>query len=238
MIVSASKLSRFCGYSRRLNRYPKPKRVQDAADLGTKFHLAVGEWAGHGVTPPDCYEPREVGEWVRALAEQWTPPPSAEFEIVLGLGRDFAYVPTVETADGSHDYEPAYAFTPLLTAGRADCVWQLGSKVYVLDFKTGRSAMPPPGDSPQLISLGLAAAAKYAATSMVLGFYFARDGRFEWTDDECGNVRAIALDSDEAENMRRDVMDMAMLNEEPRPGAWCAGCHEKRRCHFADEATR
>lgn len=122
---SFSALKAFCSHPETFTRKPK-KRRDDAAALGTEFHLYIQRWvesiaAGKPFHCDGAKEP--VRGWIRRMRQTWTPPPGLEAELAVGL-EDLPGPKFVEVLEPKpHEYEPADGKTPLLTAGRADLVW-------------------------------------------------------------------------------------------------------------------
>lgn len=237
---SASSLRRQCAYPEVLARIkPRSERQQAAMDLGTQFHKAVELWATSG----DLWQgiqacgSDEVRGWLELMAATWKPPRMALYEFPLGLSPDGGYEAVVEDPIDSHIYVSTNG-APLLTAGRADVVWcdedaWKQRVVTIVDMKTGRYAVEQASTNLQLSALGLAAAGMYGAVSMTLGIYYARDGRFDWSDE-------IWMDSEEAAERWADVEKAALLDDQPRPGVHCEPCWERRlgRCKFAGPITK
>lgn len=239
-IVTASALARHCGYKRKLNKGPKHVKVQEAADEGTRFGRLVQDWL-EGRNPQEPEYPDEPWCWFEALRATWRPPGGIRCEVPLGLTPEGLYEPVEEPLP--HVYVPAphrLGKVKLLTAGRADLLWTYEQRglegtdplrahvtkhVYVADLKRTAWRYGYPGLLPQLMALGLAAAAMERADVLHLGLYGARDGAWDWSDP-------IEL-AEHGESMLAEVTEMATLDEEPRPGDWCSSCYERRACEHA-----
>lgn len=225
-----SKLRAFCAHPETIDR-PSARR-DAAAGLGTTCHEYIDQWraclsAGRPWLIDGAPEP--VRTWLGKLREVFEPPPGWQTEVAMGLA-DLPYpefVPVRETAPGSHVYEPEDGATPLLTAGRADMLWPVdgddGTYVRVCDIKSGQSYLGEPGRIRQVLAQGFAAARRWRTSAFQPGIYYARLGVFDW-----GPV--IALDGELGRATWDDVVDAAKLPSDPRPGAWCMNCWEKKEC--------
>ena len=248
-IVSASGLKR-CGWARVLNkRKRRTPNMEFAAGRGTTFHGGVETWKKDGVVA--TVEDPEIQGWLDLLAMHWSPcRPSVHLELALGLGHSGEYVPVAEVAP--HVYLPEVmavtsaiwedadpftqaqwkktATTLLLTAGRADSIeWIPEHKaIDELDWKTG--VWPPEGATTNLQrwAYGMAAARKFGAHWLRVGHYFPRDGSFDRSD-------WIEVDSPEWRERFEDVKAAALVGDDPKPGANCAGCWERKACQYAEK---
>lgn len=213
---TASQLS-LCGYVSVLSAKRKRSKGQrEAMDRGTDFHECVR--LGESSEDPT------VQGWLDVAGRALELPAGADLEIPLGLSPDGRHVTVKEVEP--HVYEP---LTPakLLTAGRADVVWNVnGVVVHVGDFKTGSSHLGPPEMLPQLAALGFAAADLHQAEAMKLGIYYARDGQWDWSE-------VIPLDSLRAVELWDMVVACATADETPKPGPHCGSCWERKACAHA-----
>ncbi|HYF54401.1 MAG TPA: hypothetical protein VEA41_09095 [Salinarimonas sp.] len=221
-LITASQLTRYCGYARVLGKKRKRTRSQLAAMAkGDAFHLA----AAHTITAgpgdvTDVADP-EVFEWLRVFLLNWQRR-SVDVELAVGISPTGRHVPVTEPEP--HKYVAADARATLLTAGRADIAWlEEPSTAVVLDLKTGKHPPEHPDTNLQLWSLGLAYADMVGAERLRVGLYFARNGTTEWSG-------TIPLDSEEAAQRWADVEHAARLDETPRVGPWCETCWERRGC--------
>ncbi len=226
---TASALKRNCAHCNVLGKLRKRTPAQKKAmDKGTEFHALADAWL-RGDTVANSRD-KDVHAWFEAL-RTWKVPAGAIPESAVGLGANGAFVPVTEDPPGSHVYK---ADKPLLTAGRADVMWleeRDGMRIlHLSDWKTGRSFVDRPERNLQVAALGFAAAAQMDATHMCLGIYYARQATWEWSP-------VIALDSEAAADLWRDVHAAATLDDTPRPGPWCGGCWEKNGC-AAYQATQ
>ena len=223
MIVSASALTRHCGYARLLDRErPKSANAQLACDRGTTFHAAVEAWLKTRELP--VVADLEIQGWLDLLASQWEPPIDAETEVAWGLTLLGDYVPVVEREPHVYVARDSSA-PPLLTAGRADVSWRPG-QVVVADWKTGKYQATPAVANLQVNAAGIALARRAGAGSYQPRVYYARDGF--WDD---GDV--VVFGTRRFEQIFAEVRAAALLDETPRPGAHCGACWSKRVCDHA-----
>ena len=236
-MITASALKRNCGYPRALSRLePTTAKERDArarrdaaADKGTLFHAAIVDWKEQAslhdilVSLPDD----EVRGWLEMLAMSWHPRPGMLFELAVGLREDGSGVLCDEPEP--HVYV-ARDGSPLLTAGRADVV---GSSIVagrhlvtVRDWKTGKWPVDPPAHNLQLTALALAACSLAQADGFRREIYYVRDG---FTD---GDELPVMHGSPEWADAMTVVVEAALLDDTPRPGAHCSSCWEARmrRC--------
>lgn len=234
---SFSKLRVHCNHMETFPDRPSKAR-DDAAALGTLFHSLVqyrvlsGKW--------DFDAPEPVAGWLRRMAEVWTPPDDCETEVACGIAdgplryqevyevKPHIYLPSVPgvpriTAaawDRLDDDHKRSLRNPLITAGRADLVWEEDGVLKVCDIKTGQSYLGPPDRVPQLQGQGLALGLRSCASGwdVRVGVYYARLGMFDW-----GHVHSATWWQDA-------VRDAALRDTEPRPGVHCLGCWSKRDC--------
>lgn len=226
---------RNCGFPRVLkNVLPADAKARAArarrdvaAGRGTVFHGAIETWVRDGV--PGTAEDPEIQGWIDLLASQWAPPPGTELEIAWGLTPDGEHV-FVEEPE-SHVYVSPVASVALLTAGRADAAW-LGydGVLYVPDWKTGKWPVTPPASNLQANAAGIALARRWEARAYVPGIYYARDGAFEWGE-------AVEIGSLAHAEIFADITAAAQLDNEPRPGAHCSSCWERKACTYAEAAA-
>jgi hypothetical protein len=247
-----SKLRALCAYPDVIDK-PSARR-DDAAALGTSFHLYVQRWI-EAVHAGQTYHMDAAGPLVRGWLERmqsvWTPPPGIETELALGLqdAPTPRYVPVDEVAP--HIYLPAalrvrpsdwaessetqrqelLATCGLLTAGRADLVLSdgpgrtVGAVVSVDDIKTGSFYLGDPKLLRQLLAQGIAATLRAAADGFIPGIYYARLGIFDRGDGE-----PIWRNSHEWDQAWAWVVESARMPAEPMPGAWCLSCWSKNDC--------
>lgn len=228
MIVSASALVRHCGLARKLRREKAPTEAQaEAIRRGVVFHAAIEDWMARGSIP--TVDDAEMQGWIDLLAasDQFRPamwPTNVETEILWGLGFDGQYVQPVEAAP--HVYEPAAGQPSLLTAGRADIAWERRGCVYVADWKTGKWPTTPAVDNLQVNAAGMALAQRTGSSSYLPMIYYARDGYWDVG-------REVVIGTADWMRAFGEVKTAALLDETPRPGAWCSGCWERRSCAHA-----
>jgi hypothetical protein len=220
-----SKLKAFCSFPDTIPEKPS-KRRDDAAAIGNLLHKAVEVWVATGDTAHFAGLPEPVRGWAEIMRQRWTPPENCETEIPLGL----VDLPTPkftavrETAPGSHEYVPLDAGTKLLTAGRADLVWEDDEEcVRVCDIKTGQFYLGDPARLRQVLAQGFAAASLYGAGAFRPGVYYARTGHFDWG-------QPVLIGEPSGDEAWRYVLDAAMRDTEPHPGAHCLGCWDKKAC--------
>lgn len=179
---------------------PREERFQEARSI------AIGQLGGE--------HEAEVMEMVNRLAAEWSPPPHALFERVVGLTRGGTAV-----APGNPS---------VITQGTADCMWddEAAGEVVVLDFKSGARAawnVPIPRDNLQLAAYGLAFADELQRSKMRLGLYLAHEGRWLWD--------LVDLDSCEGTRLWERVRAAALRDpNEAVVGPHCSDCWVRLRC--------
>lgn len=221
-MISASGLAPNCGFAKILStKRPRPASTVEAADRGTVFHGGVEAWVRTGELP--TLDDLEIQGWLDLLASQWLPPVDTEVEIAWGLLPDGAYCDVDEPEP--HVYVPRAPHV-LLTAGRADAAWQSRGCLYVVDWKTGKWPVTPAASNLQVNAAGIALAARIGAAEYRPGVYYVRDGAWDWGDP-------VILGSHAHAEMFAQVTEAAMLPPEPRPGAWCSRCWERKACPSA-----
>lgn len=220
MIVTASALTRHCGYARRLRRERTPSdNSQVAIDRGVAFHAAVEKMLAERAVP--TVADAEMQGWLDLLASQWMPM-SGSCEVPWGLSPDGKYVPVREPEP--HVYV-ALDGSPLLTAGRADVIWWEDG-VRIGDWKTGKWPTTPAVDNLQINAAGIALAQRFEERSYRPAIYYARDGHWDWAP-------WVVFGTPAFDRIWSDVRAAALLDETPRPGQWCSGCWERKGCPSA-----
>lgn len=220
-MISASGLAPDCGFARILNaKRPKPAATVEAADRGTVFHGGVESWAHTGELP--AIDDLEIQGWLDLLASQWSPPTNAEVEIAWGL-TDHEHAGYVDVDEPEPHVYVARNGAALLTAGRADAAWERAGVLYVVDWKTGKWPVTPAVANLQVNAAGIALAERVGALSYRPAVYYVRDGAWDWGD-------VVDVQSPSHAEMFAKVRGAALLDETPRPGAWCARCWEKKAC--------
>lgn len=228
-----SKLKAFCSFPDTIPEKPS-KRRDDAAAIGALHHKGTEVWVTTGDTSHFEGLPEPVRGWLKLMAQRWTPPEGCETEVALGLEHhpEPRFVDVTETEPDSHVYVAKDGKTPVLTAGRADLLWdQRLSVLSVADIKTGQFYLGDPARLRQVLAQGFAAWSRagggWAASGKPMGFrpgiYYARTGHFDWGDSLTAGTTAW----DEA---WRYVLDAAMRDTDPHPGAHCLGCWDKKAC--------
>lgn len=218
-MISASALAPNCAYAKVLSaKRPRPPSTVEAADRGTAFHAAVETWIKEGEYP--TVDDLEMQGWLDLLASQWTPPEHAEVEVAWGLRPDGTYTDVDEPEP--HVYV-ARDGGELLTAGRADLVFERAGVLHVVDWKTGRWAAAPAVANLQVHAAGLALAAQTGLHGYLPMIYYVRDGYPDFGD-------VVPLGSPVRAEMLERVREAATLPPEPRPGPWCARCWERKDC--------
>lgn len=236
-LVTASGLMRNCGHPRLLGK----RRIRTASQLkaldrGNLFQDACWPFVLGKTAAPVPVNDSMVNKWAETFRQVWVHRPGVLVELPLGLSPVGRHVEVLEPRP--HEYEAADGFSLLLTAGRADIAWteRHGDLLIavILDVKTGRFAPERPASNPQIWSLGLSFADRVGAQALRVGLYYARTGAFDWYP---GADEFVRLDSEEAAQRWDDVTNLAMLDEEPRPGPWCDSCWEKNHCPEAVTAA-
>lgn len=235
---SFSSLKAFCSHPETFPEKPKKSR-DEAADRGTQFHKYIEMWVAslRSGTPFHCDGAAEpVRGWVRKMRSFWTPPKDLETELAVGLSLAAAGPEFVDVVEPEpHEYAPADGETELLTAGRADFVWdQELSYVSVVDMKTGITYLGDPSKVRQILGQGFAVWARAWSRGLRPagfrpGIYYARLGCFDWGDQLTAGSRAW----DEA---WRWVREAALRDKKAYPGPWCLGCWDKKECKSYPEA--
>jgi hypothetical protein len=214
---SFSKLKQFCNHMETLPDRPSKAR-DDAAALGTLFHSMVQLRIMSGAWDFDAPEP--VAGWLRRMAEVWTPPDDVETEVACGIADEpLRYVGVTEPEP--HRYAAVDGST-LLTAGRADLVWEANGILHVCDLKSGQSYLGPPDDVRQLRAQGLALwlRGETRPRAVKVGIYYARLGMFDWA----------RLSENPINDWYSSVKNAANRSTEPNPGPHCLSCYSRREC--------
>ncbi len=232
-MISASSLMRHCGHPRALSKVPprdaaerkREANKQTSAELGSTFHAAVDAWCKTGVLP--VLENLELQGWMDGMATMFQPKEGVETELAWGLTLDGVYCPVDEPEP--HVYVPSRQFfgqeplPPLLTAGRADLIWEDGDLVWCVDVKTGRFPVTPATRNLQVNSAGMALASRVGASGYIPAVFYSRDSYFDWGD-------RVILGTSEHRAMFDEVREAALMDEQPRVGDWCGQCWERKRC--------
>jgi hypothetical protein len=216
-----SKLKAFCSFPDTIPEKPS-KRRDDAAAIGNLLHKAVEVWVATGDTSHFAGLPEPVRGWAELMRQRWTPPEGCETEVALGLADlPFPHYMAVRETE-PHVYVPELEDERLLTAGRADLIWEDEREIIrVCDIKTGQFYLGDPSRLRQVLAQGFAAADRSGAPAFIPGVYYARTGHFDW-----GQPVRAEPDTEEW----RYVLDAAMRDTQPRPGAHCLGCWDKKAC--------
>jgi hypothetical protein len=115
-----------------------------------------------------------------------------------------------------------YGAVPASTVvGTADLVRVAGDAVLVVDAKTGRGWLPPPGQSGQLRFLALAAATAHGASEAIVGHLSLRPDGSTWLEVETLDALELGLVREQLQDARRAVESRHVA---PREGAWCRYC--------------
>ena len=186
-------------------------------DRGTQFHAMAEAWIKTGWLPP-CSD-AELDTWLGMLAMQWSPT-GARAEVAWGLRADGSYA-AVDVPE-PHVYV-ARDGAELLTAGTADIVQDCGYHVLVADIKTGSWPVRPARTNSQVLAAGLALMDDGEKAAFQPAIYYARSGEWDYGD-------VIDVGSRAWVDALKQVRAEATLPPEPRPGAWCAACWERKHC--------
>lgn len=223
---SFSRLKAFCSFPDTIEEKPS-KRRDAAAAIGTTFHKYIEMWVtsvrdGTVFHCDGAVEP--VKGWITMMRQRWTPPAGLMTEVALGLADlpepEFVAVNEPEP----HVYVAKDGKTPLLTAGRADLIWEDDDEaVRVCDIKTGQFYLGDPGKLRQVLAQGFAAASLHGAGAFRPGIYYARTGHFDWGQPVTKGSAAWA-------EAWRVVLEAAKRDTDPHPGAHCLGCWDKKSC--------
>ena len=158
LTASRLELARSCPGSFALGPHVSPA-PGEAAEKGTAIHAFL-EAILDGVDPdealPELPEARAVCEKIdaREVHEVAGPDPSTE----TPLGWDPATGEAREAPRATTERRDYSALPEGWVAGTADAVSEEDAAVRVTDWKTGAFEVPDPGENPQLLFLGLAAA--------------------------------------------------------------------------------
>jgi hypothetical protein len=157
----------------------------------------------------------------------WQPPSGFEAEVAWGLtpAGNWSAVAEVEP----HVYRSSDG-AELLTAGRADGVWESNGVLYVLDYKTGKWPVDPARINLQVNAAGMALALRSFCKNYVPGIYYARDGIFDWGD-------RVEVATRDWQVTFEAVAAAALMDDAPRPGLHCEACWSKGKCPSALEKT-
>lgn len=177
------------------------RRVCESLDAGALCEVAVGS----GVELLSIEQP--LG---------WDP----------GTGR--AAAPEVDEHAEHRDYS---AFPDAFVAGTADVISVFGDHVRVTDFKTGSYEVADPGENPQLLFLGLAAAKAHGKDRAVVQVA-------SISDDGALKVRRAELRPRDLERVEDDLGNILRAVEESRaagppklrPGRHCRFCPALPNC--------
>lgn len=222
---TASKLSRFCAHHHLLSDLnPRPTR-DAAAKKGRAFDAALQAWYERGIVPT-MPEDDDVTSWLATMVEHgWAWPDGCELQHAWGMSKWGTYVAVEETAPASHVYR-ALDGEDLLTAGRLDIDWMADDLLVVIDWKSGRSLVPPARVNLQVNAAGIANAQRWKARGYVPGIYYAREGRWDMGDP-------VEMGSDDWEARFEDIRQAASLDDQPHPGDHCGDCFERKNCSAA-----
>lgn len=234
---SFSRLRQYCSHPEVLPDRPSKAR-DDAAALGTLFHSLVQLRVMSGAWDFDAPEP--VAGWLRRMAEVWEVPDDVETEVACGIADEplryqgvyevvpHVYIPSSApvippdiwrglTIEGQRQWQ-----APLLTAGRADLVWEVNGILHVCDLKSGQSYLGPPDDVRQLRAQGLALwlRGETRPRAVKVGIYYARLGMFDWA----------RLSENPINDWYSSVKNAANRSTEPNPGPHCLSCYSRREC--------
>jgi hypothetical protein len=211
----------------------------EAAEKGTAIHAFI-EAVLDGVHPDEALpahpEARDVCEKidVREVYEVAGPSPSTETPLGWDPETGEAAEAPRTTAE-RHDYS---ALPEDWVAGTADAVSLEGDAVRLTDWKTGAFEVPDPGENPQLLFLGIAAARAHGKDRAILQVVRVNeDGSLRARTAELGPDDLALAESSlvavlaRVEKSREGVPEL-------RPGRHCRFCPALHRCPaVAGEAT-
>lgn len=149
---------------------------------------------------------------------------TATREQPVGLSVGGGFIEVMKMTDGS-----GYAFPVegCLVPATPDMYWvaetTIGKVVFVGDIKTGEHPIPGGPLSLQFVAPALALADKYEADWICCGIWWARDGRWDWSE-------AIAVDSDLAVQLWQRIRSAATNPPQAVTGAHCADCWQRAHC--------
>jgi hypothetical protein len=229
---SFSSLRENCVHDSLLKNLTKNYARDKAAGKGTLFHSYI-EKAVLGVTFFGEHD-EDVKVWVQRLFSCWEIPSGCMSEVAIGL--DAAGKAHEVDEPEPHCYVAKDPSVEIITAGRLDLRWHEddGKTLVVVDLKTGQSYLGDPWSIPQLVAQAVAALAmEWRGDSKVervkLGVYYARLGIFDYGSGP-QNAAQVA-------DRFKDVSRWALMTNEPRPGAHCLSCYEKKSCAAFEEMT-
>lgn len=224
---TASRLSRHCAHHHQLSALnPRPTR-DAAAKKGRSFDEALGIWKDTGLVPEMA--DKEVNAWIATMVENgWAWPDGCELQVAWGLDKWGKFSPVEEKPADSHVYVPLNGIDDLLTAGRADACWMADDVLVVVDWKSGRTLVPPARINLQVNAAGIALAQRFKAQYYAPAIYYARDGRWD-----VGGEVDLGGPDDEESLIYLEIERAAGLDDKPHPGPHCSDCWERKNCEAA-----
>lgn len=211
-----------CGQVRVLNQqFPRTYRN---TIIGSAFHAIAGDQpdavARLELLTPD--EAHELSTWKRpddielgGVALRYA---DATKETLVGLDEGCGYI------DAQVDDAGNYVELPrLLVPARPDMYWVAGGTVFVGDIKTGEHPILGGPLSLQFVAPALALCDKHGADFFRTGIWWAREGRWEWSEQ-------IAVDSPLAVQLWQRIRRAATNPPVPVVGAHCSGCFQRAFC--------
>lgn len=149
---------------------------------------------------------------------------TATREQPVGLDVNGCFIEVMKMVDGS-----GYAFPKdgCLVPATPDMYWvadlSIGKVVFVGDIKTGEHPITGGALSLQFVAPALALADKYEADWICTGIWWAREGRWEWSE-------AIAVDSELAVQLWQRIRSAATNPPQAVTGAHCSDCWQRAHC--------
>ena len=192
------------------------------ASLGREVHIFLERVAkGEGVSCAVLGLSSEAKAFAQALDLERLPVDLLsggwDAEVPMSFDLDSGEARRLDAAAGR-----AYGSVPASTiVGTADLLRVTGDTVLVVDAKTGRGWLPPPGQSGQLRFLALAAATIHGASEAIVGHLSLRPDGSTWLEVETLDALELGLVREQLQEARRAVESRHVA---PREGAWCRYC--------------
>lgn len=141
----------------------------------------------------------------------------------VGLDVNGCYVDVIKGIDGGY----ACPVGDLLVPATPDMFWtadlEIGKVVFVGDIKTGEMPITGGALSLQFVAPALALADKYEADWICTGIWWAREGRWEWSEP-------VAVDSELAVQLWQRIRSAATNPIQAVTGPHCNDCWQRAHC--------
>lgn len=193
---SGLQLAESCGHAARLaEQFPESS---EAAENGTRVHADIAQWLLTGRPPSTPHGQRLAATWAR---------PEGEFHVEMP-------VKLLDPETGE-----------VITEGTTDFARKAASRVFGVDWKTGRPEnVAPPADNLQLHAYGLATALELGATSYEIALCFLSADK-----DPVWDVAGPYYEADWWPLLER-VRTAATRGPDPVVGGHCDRCYVRTHC--------